>query len=82
MIHAHWPICPLAGVPLTGVLLAGVLPPVVLLPLVGRMVLVASGLLEEKGKTTGIGDAGGGGGVATLWRFACALVPLVPFLFC
>ena len=51
MIHAHRPICPLAGVPLTGVLLAGVLPPVVLLALVGKMVLVASGLLEEKGKT-------------------------------
>ena len=29
-----------------------------------------------------MGDTGGGGGVATFWRFVCALVLLVPFLFC
>ena len=28
-----------------------------------------------------MGDAGGGGGVATFWRFVPALVPLAPFLF-
>jgi hypothetical protein len=36
---------------LAEVLLVEVLPPVVLLALVGEMVLVASGLLEKKGKT-------------------------------
>jgi len=36
---------------LAEVLLVEVLPPVVLLALVGKVVLVASGLLEKKGKT-------------------------------
>jgi len=36
---------------LAEILLVEVLPPVVLLALVGEVVLVASGLLEKKGKT-------------------------------
>ena len=51
LTHAHRLMCLLAGVLLTEVLLDGVLPPVALLALVGKMVLVASELLEEKGKT-------------------------------
>ena len=31
--------------------------------------------------STGMGDTGGGGGVATFWRFVSALVLLAPFLF-
>ena len=51
MIEPAGPVvCSLTSA-LVGVLLAGVLPPVVLLALVGKMVLVASGLLEKKGKT-------------------------------
>jgi hypothetical protein len=44
-------VCLLVGVLLAEVLLVGVLPLVVLLALVGKMVLVAFELLEEKGKT-------------------------------
>ena len=36
---------------------------------------------EEGDDSIGIGDLGGGGGVAVLWRFACDLVLLEPFLF-
>ena len=36
---------------------------------------------EEGDDSTGIGDLGGGGGVAVIWRFACDLVLLEPFLF-
>jgi len=45
-----------------------------------EMVLAESVFLEKD--STGIGDTGGGGGVATLWRFVCALVLLAPILFC
>ena len=64
------------------VLLAGVLPPAVLLA-VEEMVLAESLFLEGEGEdSTGMGDTGGGGGVATFWRLVCALVLLAPFLFC
>ena len=75
-------MCLLVGVLLAEVLLVGVLPLVVLLALVGKMVLVAFELLE-KGKTPPeLEMPEEGGGVATLWHFAYALVPLAPFLFC
>jgi len=36
---------------------------------------------EEGDDSTGIGDTGGGEGITVLWRFACNLVFLEPFLF-
>ena len=36
---------------------------------------------EEGDDSTWIGEPGGGGGIAVLWRFACDLVLLGPFLF-
>jgi len=75
-------MCLLAEVLLVEFLIVRVLPLVVLLALEGEMALVAFELLEKEGEdSTGIGDTEGGEAVATLWRFACALVFLVPFLF-
>ena len=66
----------LAEVPLAGVLLCEVL------LVVEEKVSAVSELLEEEGEdSTGIGDTGGGEGVAILWCFACDLVLLAPFLF-
>jgi len=46
-----------------------------------RWYLMCLGLWREGEDSTGIGDTGGGEGVAVLWRFAWVLVLLELFLF-
>jgi len=62
--------------------LAGALPLGVLLVAEEVMVFAVFGLLEKKGMTLlELEILGGGEGVTVLWRFACNLVFLEPFLF-
>ena len=75
-------MCLLAGAPLVGALLVGVLPFVVFLAVEGEMVLAESVFLEKKERIPPELEIPEEGGVATLWRFVCALVLLTPFLFC
>jgi len=74
-------MCLLAEVLLAGALLVGVLPLEVLLAAEREMVLAVSMFLEKREKILPELEIPGEGGVATLWRFTCALVLLAPFLF-
>jgi len=74
-------MCLLAEVLPAEALLVGIPPLGVLLAAEKEMVLALSVFLEKREKILPEGDTGGGGGVATLWRFIFALVHLAPFLF-